>query len=535
MPSTTPRQRRRLQIGVLSILLLAGGWRVLQAWHLPALSRDGVGFCWYARALGAEGLSYLRTPAAQQHPLYPVLILGTQRAACFVGMPDEPLTWQRSGQLVGMVAGLAVVALSGAIAYRLVQRLDVPVSPGAAALVAMLLAALLDRNIALSVDVMSDQVHLAFFLFAVWLLLRLDSWRAATFCGFAAGLAFLTRPEGAVPVLGGLAVLARTGGRVPATQLLGRAAVLVGAFAVCAGAYWLSVGELSAKKNPLEWWSAEAARAVPGFEPVSTQAPPLQLARLETHDVRWYGLLPFALWQMFRAGRVIIPLAALPPLVGLHKRLLSDPALLGLTTCFAAHLTLTLLLLARYDYLDPRHQLVPVMLLTPFAAMLIAGTLQLVGGRRRRGLAIGVLLAWLLPLLPYAVRTPNAADRFLVDAAGWLAANDPDRGTKTLLAGSSARRIAFYADMPYEPWWEQPDKYDKLLRQLRAAAPGYFAIEVGRADDDHHERAGNRALVEELQADADIAAWFTLAHIQPAAGGGELRLYSVSAPTHGPP
>ena len=44
----------------------------------------------------------------------------------------------------------------------------------------MLMAALLDRNVWLSADVMADQVHLAFYLAAAWLLDRVAGFRIVT-------------------------------------------------------------------------------------------------------------------------------------------------------------------------------------------------------------------------------------------------------------------------------------------------------------------------------------------------------------------
>jgi hypothetical protein len=164
---------------VLAILILAGLWRAIMAALLPAISRDGVTFCWYARDLGEQGVAYLRTPAAQQHPLFPALILAVQRPAGWLGAPDTPLTWQRSGQVVCWVAGMAVIGLTGAIAVRLVRRLGLPLDERLAALLAMLMASVLDLNTWLSSDVMSEQVHLALYLAAVLLLLKLEGLPAA--------------------------------------------------------------------------------------------------------------------------------------------------------------------------------------------------------------------------------------------------------------------------------------------------------------------------------------------------------------------
>jgi len=118
---------RSWHASIAALLVLAGLWRLVIALLLPALSRDGVVFCGYARALGQLGVAYLRQPEAQQHPLYPLLVLAAQRGARLLGAADTPWTWQYSGQFVAGLAGVAVVALVGAITARMIRRLALPV------------------------------------------------------------------------------------------------------------------------------------------------------------------------------------------------------------------------------------------------------------------------------------------------------------------------------------------------------------------------------------------------------------------------
>jgi hypothetical protein len=477
-----------------------------------------VTFCWYARDLGADGLSYLHSPQAHQHPLYPAAILVVQRAARALGAADAPLTWQRSAQAVSWLAGMTVVALVGVLTARLVRRLALRVDEGGAALAAMLWTALLDLHVWLSSDAMSDELHLAFYLAAVIVLLKLDTLRASLACGVLAGLAFLTRPEGAVPMLGGLAMLAACWRQSGARPLLARAAVLALGFLLCATPYWCLVGRLSAKKNPVDWLRSEAVACEerykvtfdPRPEPAGAEARAPALAKLEPVAPRWYALLPHALYKLFRAGRVLIPLLALLPLRELRKRLVG-PVLAGWTTSLAAHFGLTLVLLQHYGYLDPRHMLVPVTLLVPLAAMLVARVLSLLTDLRWFWAVAAVLLACYVPPAAYALRVPNSKDRFLVDAAGWLKASDADVRAKRLLSGGSPKRIAFYADMRWESWAEKPEEYPVLARQVRVGGPGYLAIETGAG----FEREGNRELVDKLLDDRHLARYLGAVQVRP--------------------
>ncbi len=514
---------------------------------LPVISRDGVVFCAYARALDAQGWAYLRTPETRQHPLFPVLILAVRRAAGGLGAPDTPMTWQRSGQIVSWTAGMAVIALTGLLTARFIRRLQLPVHEHSTVLLAMLLAAVLDQNVWLSADVMSDQVHLAFYLAAACLLLKLESASAALGVGVLAGLAFLTRPEGLMPVIGGLAVLATQRKRTAWRPLSGRAALLLLGFVVCALPYWLAVGRLSAKKDPRDWLPREGAAVVKSCTTVAVNRAPVAdedgdappgtaLARLTTVDLRWHQVVPFALYKLLRAGRVIVVLLAVLPLVNLRRRLLG-PELIGLSTCAAGHFALTLILLSHYGYLDPRHTLVIVMLLVPLAALFLGRVLHLLRQRGQTWLSALVLTACVLPLAAYAARVPNRQDRFLADAPRWLTGHDPNLSSKRLVGGSSTRRIAFYADLRWEQWFEDPHDVQSLRAQLLSGGPGYFAIEVDPADSDRRdsERGGNRELVKRLLADAEIAAHLRLVHTQAGPDGSELQLFEFLPAPADPP
>jgi len=528
---------------LLALLVVAGVWRAGMAAALPVISRDGVVFCAYARALDAQGWAYLRTPETRQHPLFPALILAVRRAAGGLGAPDTPMTWQHSGQVVSWTAGMAVIALTGLLTARFIRRLQLPVHEHSTVLLAMLLAAVLDQNVWLSADVMSDQVHLAFYLAAACLLLKLESAPTALGVGLLAGLAFLTRPEGLMPVIGGLAVLATQRKRIAWRPLAGRAALLLLGFVVCALPYWLAVGRLSAKKDPRDWLPRENAAAVrncaaavnraPVADEDGDASPGTALARLTTVDLRWYQVAPFALYKLLRAGRVIVVLLAVLPLINLRRRLLG-PELIGVSTCAAGHFALTLILLSHYGYLDPRHTLVIVMLLMPPAALFLGRVLHLLRQRGQTWLSVLVLTACVLPLAAYAARVPNRQDRFLADATHWLTAHDPNLQSKRLVGGSSTRRIAFYADMRWDQWFEDPNDVRSLRAQLLGGGPGYFAVEVdpagsGRKDS---ERAGSREMVEHLLADAEIAAHMRLVHTETGPNGSELQLFEfLPAPT----
>lgn len=491
---------------------------------LPCPARDSVTLCWYARDLGREGAAFLRRPETQQHPLYPLLLLGTQRAARALGAPDTPLTWLRCGQALSLVLGLTVVGLTWALSARLARRLNLPIDARWAGCCGGLLAALLPLNVWLSAEAMSDQLHLALYLLGALLLLRLDSLAAAAACGLVGGLAFLTRPEGLVVAVAGLVALAvrreaRGRGR------LGRAVGLAAAFMLCAAPYWAVTGTLTAKsaKNPLNWlrrgapaaagtgergtFGTPTAVAAAGHSPRQAartadcgRQPPLLFAKLELRQYAWYALVPQALLELFRAGRVVVPLLALPALLHLRRRLLRPP-LIGVTACAGVHFGLTVLLLWKSQYLHPRHLLVVVALLTPFAALTLAYLVALLGGGGRRVGPVLVVMAAALPLAGYALRQPHYADRYLPEVARWMMARDPRIASKAILSGSSLKRVVFQADARWVPWFEAPWDFPTLREQLARERPDYALFEVGPG----FERAGNVAVVDALRTDALVS------------------------------
>lgn len=529
MPSTSNLTARSFRYWLLGILFLGGLWRVVIAALMPAISRDGVTFCWFARSLGEHGLAYLRSPEAEQHPLFPALILCVHRLLLLCGAADTPLTWQLSGQMLSWIAGMTVIGLAAAIAFRLVRCLELPLDPQRVALCAAALAAVLPLNVWLSADVMSDEIHLAFYLGAALLMLKMKGHVAAAGVGMLGGLAFVTRQEGVMIVLAGLATVAAHRRLQPARRLAVQGLLVVVGFLVFAAPYWMAAGQLSAKKNPLDWFRRSTALRLPcgqgatversrssnagavvaatgdprvqfaGGACVSGWGPMTLLAKLRRQDLPWYLLIPYAVYQLVRAGRVVVVLLAIMPLLNLRRRLMG-PQLAGITTCAVGHFALTLILLQRYDYLDMRHMLVPVALLVPFAALLLSRLVHLALERCKRALAVGIVVVVFLPLAAYSLRVPNGEDGYIREIANWLRAHDPQLSSKTLLSGSSGRRIAFYANVRWQPWPERAEDYQVLVDHVSVSVPGYFIAELGSG----YERAGMRQAVDRLLADPTI-------------------------------
>lgn len=539
----------RAFVAIAVILLLAGLWRVALARSMPCISRDGVEFCWYAQKLGEQGAAYLRQPDTRQHPLFPLFILGAQRAARACGATDSPLLWQRCGQGVALGSGLALVIVVTLLTRLLARRLDLPLDAGRAAAWAAALAALLPLNAYLSADVMSDELHAALYLGGLCVLLGPLSIGRTFAGGVLGGLAFLTRPEGAlVAVAGGVALLLRwrrerrDGAAAPRRWPLAIGALAAG-FLLCAAPFWSATGRLGSPKKGLFIAIAPpgALRAAAGEQDAHAPAahaanllpPPAQhggqlptaaaagmLGVLVTRNVSWLMAGPLALFETARAARVFGLLLALPALLRLRGRLWAAP-LDVLALAAAGHFALTALLLHRWGYLDPRHTLIVVLIALPFAAMLLDRLSVCLIDRCRAPAALILTAGCILTFGGYALRVPNAQDGYLRAAGAWLVEHEPAAAGGLLLGGSKEKRISFYAGLRHQNWPENSPSFEALRDHLQHFRPAHFAIETGTGD----ERAGNAELLERLLLDDRTGPHLKEIHVQPAPRGGVLHVF----------
>ncbi len=486
---------------ILLILALAAAWRVLLIAAMPTLSRDAVLFCWFARDLGQAGLEVLRSDAYDQHPLFPLAILAVQRGLQAAGCVDSPLLWQRAGQIVTLISGLALVAATAWLTHKLFLREDAAVRRKQA-ICAALIAALLPLNAWLSADVMSEQPFLLLCVLALSSMIGAAGsgrWLAS---GALCGLAYLTRPEAAVLVIAGCLAAGSTL-QIPPLRRATNVVALLSAFAATAGPYVALIGGLSAKADKQqihEFVAPAAAAAHPLAARAAAQRPVApRFAALERVQTNWYESIGVALYQTLRSGRVVVPLLALPALWRRRRACWNVP-LLAPVVCMTLHFVLAVLLQFRHGYLDPRHMLLIVVLMSPFAAATIVG---LAAGRARWTARL-VASACLLPLALYALRVPNGADRWVPEAVAALRRRDPAVSGKLLLGGASQRRVAFYCAARWQPWpEEEPDpqrRFEALRDHLLLHRPSHFLIEVGAGS----EAPGNDALLEKLRADTRL-------------------------------
>lgn len=484
---------------MLLLLLIGAAWRLTLAAAMPIPSRDGVTFLRHGEALALDVGAALRNPELVQHPLYPLLVAGVRiNLPAELHAPDSVDYWLRAGQSVSLSASVAVIALCAWLSRRTTALLTPAADAGAhraAGLWGGLIAALLPLNTWLSADVMSDQLHAAFYLACLGLALHGPCPRAGLAAGLFSGLAFLTRPEGAVAGASAAIGMLSDSREKRAWMRIVAPILLVIGFLAVAIPYWELSGRWSSKedKQPLsEFVSAHRGRASLGV-----------LAALERRDLPPALTIPAAAWETLRAGRIVVTLAGLIALALWWRVVLKGP-LRVLLFAGAAHFGLTVWLLHRHGYLSPRHELIVVLLLIPFAAAGLAQLAQRARARRwGRLVTTGAGIAVLLPLAIYSLRIPNREAALLRPVANALRADPALRGA-LLLGGSNHSRVAYFAGLRFQPWPENlavpESRFQALREHILHHRPNLVAMDVGRSD----ETGENTALLERLRADPEL-------------------------------
>ncbi|HSJ95787.1 MAG TPA: glycosyltransferase family 39 protein, partial [Myxococcota bacterium] len=220
-----------------ALVAAAAGLRWIVWTRTVVLFDDGPRFLAIARAMDAGWWSAALLDAF--HPFYPLLVVAVRRG---LGLPDSAGGWESAGALVSVAGGAAAVGFLFLLLRDAFGR-------GPAWCGAILLA-VHGRATDYSSDVQSDGLYLGLFAAGLWLGWR--AWRRravapAAGAGLAAGLAYLTRPEGLglLPVFAGLAGLEIARRRWPLAAGARWLAALGAGALVCIAPYIVALHEVS--------------------------------------------------------------------------------------------------------------------------------------------------------------------------------------------------------------------------------------------------------------------------------------------------
>jgi 4-amino-4-deoxy-L-arabinose transferase-like glycosyltransferase len=518
----------RAELAALLLLLLAAGALRWLAWLRTAvLFNDGPRFLQMAQRIAAGDWGHALNET--YHPLYPAAVALTHGVVA---------DWETAAVLVSVAGGVASVLF---LFLFVRDAFGTPTDWAAAALLTVH-----SRMIEFSADVQSDGVYMAFFLAGMWLAwraLRTRSLGSAAAAGIAAGLAYMTRPEGLgiAVVAGGLGAARVVRGRwAVGTGLRWGTALAVGVL-LCVGPYLVAlrahtgVWTLSSKRSvailtgaeleeeapapsALPWPAgapgepAGASRAAP---PAPASAPPaeagpgalalgIQLLHTASSSLRYTTLFFLAIGLALARGRPGDRGRFVLALIGLYGVVL-----------FA--------LLAEVGYVSRRHTFPPLVPLIGYAGMGVVAVGQWAQTRlraaRRQGpapvgsraallLGIGLMAAPALWNQIEPKRLDKLAER---RAAEWL--RDHGRaGPASAPVAAGRQRVGYYAGAPYLPLGDVPP--EQLPAYLRAHGARYAILgepDIARAVEVspslrliHQERvAGEEAWVFELAAPAE--------------------------------
>lgn len=235
---------RCLAILVVLVVVIRG-WQIT---HTEVASRDSISYIRIAWQLGHDPWRKAMTESPQ-HPGYPLAVLAMSLPVRHYFPDDLPRAWQISAQLVSVLASVLLLVPMFYLGREMFDR--------RVAFWACVLFQCLPSSGKIMGDGLSDTLFLLFACLGLWLatlaLRRRSVWLFAL-TGLAGGLAYWTRPEGAL-VLGGagLVLLGMQRSRVWRQEwrkvLIQGAALSLTALVVMSP-YMLVIGGLTVKNTP---------------------------------------------------------------------------------------------------------------------------------------------------------------------------------------------------------------------------------------------------------------------------------------------
>ncbi len=274
---------------LLALLVLVAF--LLHVWlmtHTEVASRDSIGFIRYAWQLDSRPWSAVLNES-EQHPGYPLLILAASHVTRAVLSGPLSTVMQQTAQLVSVLAGVLVVLPTFYLGRELFDR--------RVGFWACLLFQCLPAAARVLADGLSEGTFLLFAATSLWLALRAfrtGSPGSFLLAGFASGLAYLTRPEGAlIAALAGVVLLARQAAvlqRRPWRETIRSGILMALGLGVIAGPFVAVTGRLTTKPT--------GSRVMQEMRQRIEQSGPQSAAPIPESRQAGMGQVPLAVWWM---------------------------------------------------------------------------------------------------------------------------------------------------------------------------------------------------------------------------------------------
>jgi 4-amino-4-deoxy-L-arabinose transferase-like glycosyltransferase len=424
------------------LVLLAIALRIWLIRHTEVAARDSIGFIRTALELEKQRWTEVLR-RSQQHPGYPVALMLVSWPVRQLLGGTTAVTMQLSAQLTSSLAGVLLVIPMFLLGCDLLDRR------------AAFWGTALFQCLPVCAHLLSDGLSEATYLLLITLALlcavrslRRGSVIGFALCGVCGGLAYLTRPEGALIVLAtalvALGVQLVPAWRWPWRRTLACGGALLGAALLVASPYMFVIGGFTQKPTPLKMlesvWQEPKSASPPTKEisrrtvlPSSSQTPPALVASIlgiyapeELKDRRWWGLQAIGT-EVIKDYLYILGIPVLLGMWWFRDRMRLVPgAWVLMTLCGLQILVLWRLALA-VGYVSERHVLLLVLcgVFTGAAAVgrIGDGLARLIPSPRARWVPLAFLALMIGFALPQTFK-PMHANRAGHRAAGeWLAAN----------------------------------------------------------------------------------------------------------------
>jgi hypothetical protein len=513
---------------LVMLVVLVRAWQIT---HTEVASRDSISYVRIAWQLEHDPWQQVMS-SSPQHPAFPLAVLAMSKPVRRFIPDDLPRAWQISAQLV---SALASVLLLVPMFYLGREMFDDRV-----AFWACLLFQCLPTSGKVMSDGLSDTLFLLFACTGLWLsalaLRRRSAWLFAL-TGLAGGLAYWTRPEGALIVAAaGLVLLGMQRSQLWRQDwrkvLLQGSALSLTALAVVAP-YMIIIGGLTVKNSPnllmnqqrpdADWEKRLLPRPLPKAEP-QTRAPQPGSVLLAA----WWGpgdrtfdkltshitdlsefqhfRTPARYWWAFKAfileaGKGFFYVVWLPVLLGLWWRRDRFQIVPGVWVSLLVCSTLCVLLYLmaeKMGYLSDRHMLLLILCGTYWAvaAILVIGDKLALGaarlwpalaGRRwteGRNWALGLLLLLAIAPLPRTLARLHAERAGFRSLGNWLA--------KHTLPGD------FIEDPYCWVYYYAGRVFDESRRDLPASKPSRFYVVLEESKNRHTRLVTLQKAVEDI-------------------------------------
>ena len=406
--------------GLVAAAAVLHGWMV---GHTAVAARDSIGFIRYALVLDENPWSEV-LPHIEQHPGYPAaLLVVSWPLRWFLG--TTPAVMALAAQLTSALAGVLLVIPLYYLAREFFDRRS--------AVTAALLFQCLPICLQVTSDGLSEGLYLFFVVSALALAvqaLRLRSPLRFALAGFFTGLAYLTRPEGALVAPVVLVVLASVplapAVRWPWRRALACAASFALATGATSGPNMATIGSVTPKPATLQLMDSIGQVHEPQrTAPTVVTSPPLAslFGAFWNSQVRsaWWGVWALAL-EVARSLQYVV---AVPALVGAwwFRSRLQQPGAWLVLGLFGLQAAALCWMSAQLGYLSERHTLpLALIALLPAGAALVALGDWLAG--RYRPAPSSAVVGLLTGLMACAAFVPSAIHPLHANRAGHRAAGE---------------------------------------------------------------------------------------------------------------